>query len=213
MTIKLLQSILITIPFASIQGHDTTTSSISFILYNLAKYPDVQQKVFEEVQNVLGDDVGKAVTMQDLNNLRYLELVIKETLRMYPSAPLIGRKINEEVSFGDVTIPEGTNLTIAPFFLGRDPKIYSDPLKFDPLRFDVETNNEKNNPFAYIPFSAGPRNCIGQKFAMLEMKSLTSKIVRNFQLSILKENEELELIAEIVLRPENGIVLCAKSRV
>ena len=194
------------------QGHDTTTSGISFVLYNLAKYPDIQQKVFEEI-STLGEDVHKTLTMQDLNNLRYLELVIKESLRLYPSAPFIGRKITEEVTLGDVIIPEGTTMMISPFFLGRSPKIYQNPLNFDPSRFDVETNNERSNPFAYVPFSAGPRNCIGQKFAMLEMKSLTSKIIRNFQLSIKKENEELDLISELILRPENGIVLCATSRV
>lgn len=202
----------IIIQHLSLQGHDTTTSAISFILYNLAKHPDIQQQVFEESKMNLGDDVAKTATMQDLNKLHYLELVIKETLRMYPSAPLIGRKIFEETRLGDVTIPANTSVVIAPFFLGRDPKIFPNPLHFDPSRFDVETNNEKNNPYAYIPFSAGPRNCIGQKFAMLEMKSLTVKVVRNFQLSILKENEELELIAELVLRPQDGIVLCAKTR-
>lgn len=161
---------------------------------------------------VLGDDIEKPATMQDLNNLHYLELVVKETLRLYPSAPFIGRKFSEEVSFGDITIPENTSVTISPFFLGRDPKLYPNPLHFDPMRFDAEKNNEKNNPYAYIPFSAGPRNCIGQKFAMLEMKSLTSKVIKNFELSIKKENEELELVAELVLRPENGIVLQAKAR-
>lgn len=190
-----------------------TYSGIAFLLYNLAKYPTIQQKVFEEARTVFGDDLSKPVVMQDLNSLSYLELVIKESLRLYPSVPLFGRRIHEEVTFGDFTIPENTNVIVAPCFLGRDPKIFADPLKFDPLRFDIETNNEKNNPYAYIPFSAGPRNCIGQKFAMLEMKSLTSKVIRHFELSILKENEELELISELVLRSENGIVLSAKQRV
>lgn len=182
------------------------------MLYNLALYPEIQRKVFEELQEVFGNDLSKAVTMQELNKLSYLELVIKETLRLFPSVPFFGRNVVEETTFGDVTIPVNTSTIIAPYFLGRDPKIFPDPLKFDPLRFDVETNNEKNNPYAYVPFSAGSRNCVGQKFAMLEMKSLTSKVIRNFELSISKENEKLELIAELILRPANGIVLCAKQR-
>lgn len=124
-------------------------------MYNLAKYPEVQEKVFEESRNELGDDPEKSASMHALNSLSYLELVIKETLRLYPSVPFFGRKISEEVTIGDVTIPEGTSVTLAPYFLGRDPKIFPDPLKFDPLRFDVETNNEKNNPYSYVPFSAG----------------------------------------------------------
>lgn len=79
------------------EGHDTTTSGIAFCMYNLAKYPQVQQKAFEEIRNVIGDDVNKKVTQKDLNDLHYLELVIKETLRLYPSVPVYGRKISEDV--------------------------------------------------------------------------------------------------------------------
>lgn len=118
-------------------------------------YPDIQQKVYEEVQQVFGKNLSKSVTMQDLNNLNYLELVIKETLRLFPSVPFFGRNIFEDMTFGDVTIPANTSATIAPYYLGRDPKIFPEPLKFDPSRFDKETNNEKNNPYAYVPFSAG----------------------------------------------------------
>lgn len=145
-----------------LQGHDTTTSGIAFVFYNLAMYPQIQQKVFEELRSTFGDDLSAPVAMQELNSLSYLELVIKETLRLYPSVPFFGRKATEDLVFENVTIPQNTSINIAPFYLGRDPKIFPDPLRFDPLRFDVETNNEKNNPFAYVPFSAGPRNCIGK---------------------------------------------------
>lgn len=83
------------------EGHDTTTSAIAFCLYNLAKYPEAQKKAFAEVRNVIGDDVKKPVTLNDLNDLHYMDLVIKETLRLYPSVPVYGRKMYEHVEISE----------------------------------------------------------------------------------------------------------------
>lgn len=83
------------------EGHDTTTSAIAFCLYNLAKYPDTQQKAFDEIINVIGDDISQPTNLQQLNDLHYLELVIKETLRLYPSVPYFGRKILEDVEISE----------------------------------------------------------------------------------------------------------------
>lgn len=98
------------------EGHDTTTSGIAFCMYNLAKHPEVQQKAFEEIRNVIGDDVNKKVTQKDLNDLHYLELVIKETLRLYPSVPVFGRKISENVEISknlqDFLTPSFTSLAV-----------------------------------------------------------------------------------------------------
>lgn len=82
-------------------GHDTTTSGISFCLYNLAKHPEVQQKVFDEIKSVIGDDARKPVSFNDLNDLHYLDLVIKETLRMYPSVPFFGREVQEDIEISE----------------------------------------------------------------------------------------------------------------
>ncbi|CAO1423337.1 unnamed protein product [Diamesa serratosioi] len=194
------------------EGHDTTTSAISFAFYNIAKYPEIQQKIYEESRSVLGDDLMKPVTLSQFNELHYLELFIKENLRLYPSVPFYGRKLSDDVKVGDITMPKDSNVVIGMFMMGRDPNIFPDPLVFNPDRFAVETSYEKNNPFSYVPFSAGPRNCIGQKFAMLEMKSIISKVVRNFLLTITKEDEDLKLISELVLRSENGVRISVKKR-
>lgn len=95
------------------EGHDTTTSGIAFCMYNLAKHPEVQQKAFEEIRNVIGDDVNKKVTQKDLNDLHYLELVIKETLRLYPSVPVYGRKISENVEISKKLQDRQTHLLLA----------------------------------------------------------------------------------------------------
>jgi len=112
-----------------------------------------------------------------------------------------------------MVIPAGTNLIVGVLFMGRDPEIFPDPLAFKPERFAVEKNAEQMNPYAYIPFSAGPRNCIGQKFAMLEMKSLISKVLRHYELQLADDYTEPVLIAELILRSENGIKVTIKPRI
>lgn len=134
------------------EGHDTTTSGISFCLYNIAKYPEVQQKIFDEIQIGDGDD---ALTLNDLNNLHYLELVIKESLRLYPSVPYFARRLSEEITINGYTFPKNCSIYISPYLMGRNSELFADPLEFKPERFDVETTAEKVNPFAYVPFSAG----------------------------------------------------------
>lgn len=216
------------------EGHDTTTSAMSFLLGILAKHPDVQQKVYDEVQTVIGDDLTTPVTLAMLNQLNYLDLVIKETLRLYPSVPIYGRKLldNHEIStkkhtlspyarwiknvflISDGTVfPAGSNLAIFPYFMGRDPDYFDNPLEFRPERFAVETSAEKTNPYRYVPFSAGPRNCIGQKFAVAEIKSLISKTLRHYELLPPKQPKSEKMIAELVLRPEGGVPVRVKKRV
>ncbi|XP_035900601.1 cytochrome P450 4d1-like [Anopheles stephensi] len=195
------------------EGHDTTTSAISFLLQNLAKHPEIQQKVFDEVRNVVGDDRTRPVTIAMLNDMHYLDLVIKETLRLYPSVPMFGRKMMEDAEINGKVFPAGSNTIILPFFLGRNPEFFPNPEKFDPERFNVETSAEKTNPYQYVPFSAGPRNCIGQKFAVAEIKSLTSKVLRHYELLPPVGKFDETFIAELILRPEKGIYVRLKPRV
>ncbi|XP_037039616.1 cytochrome P450 4d1-like isoform X2 [Bradysia coprophila] len=131
------------------EGHDTTKSAISFCFYSLARYPEVQQKCFEEIRNVLGDDRSKTVSCNDLNNLPYLDLVIKETLRLFPSVPVMGRMLSEELTLGNFTIPKGTTLGFSPIQLARLSNLFQDPLEFRPERFLEDTTTEKFT-FSYV---------------------------------------------------------------
>ncbi|XP_055637107.1 cytochrome P450 4d1-like [Toxorhynchites rutilus septentrionalis] len=194
------------------EGHDTTTSAVAFTLYNLAKYPTVQQKAYEEVISVVGENSAKPVDLSHLHDLTYLDMVIKETLRLYPSVPLIGRRCVEEVTIDGKTIPAGANIIIGIYFMGRDPQYFENPLDFRPERFEGETSVEKFNPYKYVPFSAGPRNCIGQKFAINEMKSVISKLLRHYKFILPPNLEEPILMSELILKPERGIQLQIKRR-
>ncbi|KAG5670296.1 hypothetical protein PVAND_000572 [Polypedilum vanderplanki] len=191
------------------EAHDTTSSAIAFTLLNLAKHQEIQKKVYNECFEIFGNDLSQQPTMQDLNKMNYLDKVIKENLRLYPSVPNFGRKFNDDEVIGDYIFPKNVAIRISPYSMGRDPKLFPDPLKFDPSRFEIEKNIKL---FSFVPFSAGPRNCIGQKYAMLELKSVLSKIVRNFEVCVRKENENPIYASELVLRPMNGIYLYFKDR-
>ncbi|XP_044266775.1 probable cytochrome P450 4d14 [Tribolium madens] len=191
------------------EGHDTTASSICFVLYCLANHPQVQGKVLREQIELFGDAKAPIVTYQELQKMKYLEQVIKETLRLYPAVPIIGRCVTEDIIFGEHLIPKDTNIAIFIYGIHRNPKFFPDPETFNPDRFE----NLNLPPFAYIPFSAGPRNCIGQKFAMLEIKSIVSKVVRCFELRSAEPYHNLLLSAETVLKSANGIKIGIKKRI
>uniref|UniRef100_T1PFY1 Cytochrome P450 n=1 Tax=Musca domestica TaxID=7370 RepID=T1PFY1_MUSDO len=174
------------------EGHDTTTSALSFITYLLSRHMGVQKKVYEEQKAIMGADMKRNATFQELADMKYLDMVVKESLRLYPSVPMIGRHTDKEYSMNGKTLPIDTSAIIFIMALGYNEKTFPDPYRFDPERFaaTAKSSAEDHNPFDYVPFSAGPRNCIGQKFAQLEIKTVISKIVRHFE--ILPALDELE---------------------
>nr|XP_023013820.1 cytochrome P450 4c3-like [Leptinotarsa decemlineata] len=191
------------------EGHDTTASAMTFTSFLLAGHPEVQARALEEQTSVFADDLLRPATYKDLMEMKYLECVIKESLRIYPSVPLYGRHTHEDVNYKGNVIPKGTDIIIFDYGILHDPEIYPDPEKFDPSRFE-EIDGKR--PFNYIPFSAGPRNCIGQKFAMLEMKCTLSKILRNFELRPATPKHTLKLTPEAVLKSSNGVRIQVRPR-
>ncbi|XP_042241114.1 cytochrome P450 4C1-like isoform X2 [Homarus americanus] len=192
-------------------GHDTTASAINWALYLLGHHPEIQARVQEELDGIFEDSDGP-VTMADLREMKYLENCIKETLRLYPPVPSFSRELTEDLVIDNFLIPAGTTVSVMTYSLHRDPKQFPDPEKFDPDRFLPE-NARKRHPFAYVPFSAGPRNCIGQKFAMMELKVVLSKILRTFLVESVVSREKLRIYDQIVLKPEGGNFLRLFPRV
>nr|AGT51299.1 cytochrome P450 [Aedes albopictus] len=195
------------------EGHDTTTSGISFTLWHLAKYQDVQQKLYEEIDRVLGKDKANAdLTNLQIQELEYLDMVVKESLRLIPPVPIIGRTLVEDMEMNGVTIPAGTQISIKIYNIHRNPKIWENPDEFIPERFS-KTNESKRGPYDFIPFSAGSRNCIGQRYAMMELKVTIIKLIASFKVLPGDSMDKLRFKTDLVIRPDNGIPIKLVERV
>ncbi|CAL1271429.1 unnamed protein product [Larinioides sclopetarius] len=150
-----------------IAGQDSTTVAISWILYMLGLHEDIQTKVYEELDLIFDGDCERHVTLEELKEMKYLKSVIKETLRLYPPAPFMARQVHKDVNICGYQIPKGTTCVVLPPMLHRDEETFPDAERFDPDRFSPE-NSQGRSPYAYIPFSAGPRNCIVTNQVILE---------------------------------------------
>ena len=155
-------------------GHDTTSYAVTWMWYLLAQNPEPLSKVQRELDEVVG---GRAVTNADLKNLPYLEMVVKESLRLLPSVWCFMREPTEEVEVGEYTIPRGGQVFISPYIMHRLPHVFERPNEFVPERFTRE--GERAIPRgAYIPFSIGPRVCQGKQFAMMEARLILATILQ-----------------------------------
>ncbi|XP_052892668.1 cytochrome P450 4d1-like [Anopheles moucheti] len=187
------------------EGHDTTTSGISFTVLELAKHQDIQQKLYEEIDAVLGKEAGSIfLTNSLLQELKYLDMVIKESLRLVPPVPFIGRKLLEDMEMNGTVLPAGTTVSLDIFCLHRNPAVFPEPEKFIPERFSDE-NEIKRGPYDYIPFSAGSRNCIGQKYALLEMKVTIVKLLASYKILPGESIDQVRFKADLVIRSTGGI--------
>ncbi|CAG9836365.1 unnamed protein product [Diabrotica balteata] len=184
-------------------GHDTTAVALGHILMLLANEQECQEEIYQEIQAV-AEDPNK-LTFAELGEMKFAERCIKEGLRLYPSAVNIARRSGEDIhTKAGYIIPKGCTVDIAIYDLHRNPEVWENPEKFDPDRFLPE-NISKRHPYAYIPFSAGSRNCIGQKYAMLELKAAVCGLVHNFKLEPVTRPSDMRFKADIVLRAVNEI--------
>ena len=183
------------------EGHDTTAWGVIWTVFLLGSHPQVQSQVHQEIDALFA---GKAshdedLTLDDLRNLPYIEAVIKESQRLYPSVPAITRKCEVDTKLGDFLCPAGAEITIPIFRVHRDELHWPDCERFKPERFlaSEDNSNASRHPYAFIPFSAGPRNCIGQKFALLEEKALIARIFQHFTVRSL--DRQCDMVASVAL--------------
>ncbi|VVC44999.1 Cytochrome P450, E-class, group I,Cytochrome P450,Cytochrome P450, conserved site [Cinara cedri] len=187
------------------EGHDTTSTSMTITLILLAMHRDIQNKAREELRSIFGDSDRDATT-EDLNAMKYLEAIIKESLRLYPSVPFISRELQTTLNLKNYSIPPKTTIIVTPYVLHRNEDIYPNAEEFVPERF-LDMNNKDKFLFGYLPFSAGPRNCIGQKFAMYQMKSVISTILRKAKIETSATKKDIKISAELVIRLVSPIKL------
>ena len=185
----------------------------------MARHPEYQKKVQEELDEVFGSS-NRPVTADDIKQLRYLTACFKESLRLYPVAPLYARELVSDLKFGEYNVPAGTTVLVANESLHRDPRYFPDPEEFRPERFLIksgdpdadDTRNGKLHPFAYVPFSAGQRNCIGQKYAQMEDKIVLASVLRRLWLECDYDEDALAPASEVILRPTKGMFMRVSYR-
>ena len=188
-------------------GHDSTASAIMWSLFALAKYPRMQQKVRNEVNDVLGGRTS--LEYNDLQNLRFTTCFIKESLRMYTPVPGVNRRLAEPLIIEGVTFPVDTVIDIVPDCVHHNPVVWENHNEFNPDRFLPE-NFAKKDPFSFLPFSAGPRNCIGQHFAMDEIKVFVSQTARRFEITM-DDTKPAVMFRDLIATAKTGIYLCFKE--
>ncbi|NWZ46872.1 CP3A9 protein, partial [Haliaeetus albicilla] len=186
-------------------GYEPTSSALCFLAYELATHPDVQQKLLEEIDTVLPNKAP--LTYEAMMQLEYLDMTVNETLRLFPLGGRLERTCKKDVEIKGVTIPKGTIVIIPVHTVHHNPKYWPNPEEFRPERFSKE-NKDTIDPYMYLPFGAGPRNCIGMRFALLTLKVAITIILQHFTFQTCKETQiPLKLSSQGFLRPEKPIIL------
>ncbi|XP_016998057.3 probable cytochrome P450 4p3 [Drosophila takahashii] len=186
------------------EGYDTTSIGLIFGLMNMSLYPEKQEICFREIQEHIDDELGN-LDINQLNKLKYLEYFVKETMRLFPSVPGMGRETNRETELTNgLILPKGSQIVVHVFDIHRNPKYWDSPEEFRPERFLPE-NSQNRHTYAYIPFSAGQRNCIGQKYAMQEMKTLMVALLKQFKILPVVDSKSIVFTSGITLRTQNKI--------
>lgn len=196
-------------------GYETTSATMIFTFYELSKNLKVQNRLREEIKEMLMKNEGK-ISYENVafsSEMPYMQQVIKETMRLYPAVPVLERKCTNPEGyslepFGDFHVPFGMSIQIPTFAISRDEKYFPEPLKFDPERFNDE-NIQKFPPFCHIPFGGGPHNCIGEKLALIEIKIALCAVLKNYRVEV-TERTPKEIVFDknaIAVRSKDEIIL------
>ncbi|MBX2843211.1 MAG: cytochrome P450 [Flammeovirgaceae bacterium] len=199
MTTSQLYDEIVTIYIA---GQETTSNALTFIFYLIATHPNVEKKLMDELEN---NELSDQMDFKTMLNLTYTRYVIMEALRLYPPAWAVSRKCITEDHIDGYKIPKGSTIFLSVYAMQRHKEYWDKPNEFIPERFAKEYNKK-----AYLPFGLGPRICIGNEFAMLEIQIIVALILKNFKISL--PNKKLELITPMTLSPKNQLIFQLEKR-
>jgi len=188
-------------------GFETSASNLTFLFYELSRHPEIRRRLQAEVDEVLGDRLPEG---DDLAALEYTRCCLSEALRLYPPAYNFTRVSLEEHTLSGYAVPKGSMVIVSPYATHRIEELFPDPLRFDPERFTPEVS-EGRSQFAYIPFGAGHRFCVGQGLAEVQTKVIASMITQRFELDCVSDRP-VETKPGTVMRPENGMMMHVRLR-
>jgi cytochrome P450 len=189
-------------------GHDTTALALTWAFVLLAQHPEAEARLHAEVDQVLD---GRTPTSADVGRLPYVEQVMMETLRLYPTAWAIGREAVRDTQIGGERVPKGTTVLLSPWVLHRDVRFFDEAQVFRPERW-ADGLAQRLPRFAYVPFGGGQRVCIGSSFAQLEASLLLATIVQRFRLSLAEPDRPIEPLPVVTLRPRRAIPMRLGAR-
>lgn len=185
-------------------GHETTATALTFALDLLARHPEAQERVRAEV-----DAVGDVPTAEQAATLTYTTMVVKEAMRLFPSAPLTGRRSVADDEIGGFLIPAGSDVIVAPWVTHRHPAHWDEPGRFDPERFTPEREKARHR-YAWYPFGGGPHACIGQHFSMLESTIALAGLIQNFEFG--GSGDAPRFTNNVTLRPSGPVPALVQPR-
>ena len=187
-------------------GYETTANAMTWTWYLLSQNPEAEARMHEEIDRVLG---GRAATVEDVPQLKYVEMVLAESMRLFPPAWAMGHKALDDFELGPYYLPKGTTILIAQWIAHRDPEYWPEPLRFDPDRF--HSNAPPRPKFSYFPFGAGGRQCIGESFAWMEGILILATIAQQWRLRLVP-GHRVKPQPLITLRPKYGMLMTVHAR-
>jgi cytochrome P450 len=191
-----------------IAGHETTSNALTWTFYLLSQNRNVETKLHDEINSVLGDGSGNNVgnripTADDIPKLQYTEKVLRESMRLYPPVWTIGRHVENDYFIGEYTIPAGSSILMSQYVMHHNPRYYEEPERFNPDRWTEEFKSHLPR-FSYFPFGGGMRGCIGEPFAWIEGILIIATIAQKWTMRTLP-SQRIGLDPAITLRPKYGM--------